>query len=62
MLRTDDDEVQPVPNLNVIAMRIDEQKRKWKLRFDKHHQKPAVYKKNDLVVVEYVAPATGESR
>lgn len=53
---------QQLPNHAEIAERIDAEKKKWKERFDRKHKSPKLYEANDLVVIENVAPATGDSR
>lgn len=44
------------------VININKERQKWKQRFDSHHKKPTIYAVNDLVVIENVIPATGESR
>lgn len=46
---------------NAIA-RTKIEREKWKIRFDTHHHTPTKYEVNDLVVIENIAPSTGESR
>lgn len=41
---------------------INDERAKWKLRFDKRHAKPSTYNDNDLVVIENEPSAVGESR
>lgn len=43
------------------AERIMNEKTRWKLRFDAKHKSPTTYEEGDLVVVENVPTATGES-
>lgn len=50
------------PNFDEISDRIENQRQKWKKRFDTKRRAPTVYKKNDLVVIENVPSATDESR
>lgn len=58
----DADEQHEVPSLDEIARIADAEKAKWKSRYDKRHRAPTQYAENDLVLVERVAPATGDSR
>lgn len=48
--------------LEDIAARADTEKAKWKIRFDSTHRQPRIYSEGDLVLVENIAPATGDSR
>lgn len=48
--------------LEDIAARADTEKAKWKIRFDSAHRQPRTYSEGDLVLVENIAPATGDSR
>lgn len=48
--------------LSEVARIADEEKQKWKARYDKRHSSPTKYAENDLVLVENQPPATGESR
>lgn len=43
------------------AININAQKAKWKVRYDSRHTKPTEYKQGDLVVIDCVPQATGES-
>lgn len=63
-LHETDEEVDEIelPKYEEIAQAIDKEKIKWKARFDKRHNKPTQYTENDMVLVENVAPSTGESR
>lgn len=56
------DEHPDLPKLDDIARAADEAKAKWKTRFDNKHRSPTKYDESDLVLVEHIAPATGESR
>lgn len=43
------------------AANINAQREKWKLRYDTRHVKPTQYKEGDLVVIDCVPQATGQS-
>lgn len=59
----DDMEVdEEATGLQDIAARADAEKAKWKARFDAKHRVPTQYREGDLVLIENVAPATGDSR
>lgn len=50
------------PTFDEIVKRVDTEKAKWKARFDASHRAPKKYEQGDLVLIENIAPATGESR
>lgn len=50
------------PTLDEIARAADDEKQRWKVRYDKRHRTPTKYDENDLVLIENLPPATGESR
>lgn len=50
------------PSHEQIAAKIDEERIKWQRRFEQKHRTPKKYDVNDLVVIEHVPVATGESR
>lgn len=56
---TDDEDDIPLAE---IARRADAEKIKWKVRFDSKHRTPTKYDEGDMVLIENVAAATGESR
>lgn len=56
------DEPNETPTLEEIGRVADAEKAKWKERYDMKHRAPKRYAEHDLVLVENVAPATGESR
>lgn len=43
------------------AMNITKEREKWKERYDKRHKKPHQYNEGDLVVLDHVPSATGQS-
>ena len=63
-----DDEHEEEPTSTVLTRRgqalenINEQRAKWKKRFDEKHEEPKTYQVDDLVVLENEPPATGTSR
>lgn len=58
-----DDERPPIATLDEIAAAVDDfEKEKWKRRYDARHRAPKQYAVDDLVLVEHVAPVTGQSR
>lgn len=65
VLQEDDDDMEVAENdatLADIGLRADAEKAKWKKRFDANHRTPKVYAEGDMVLLEHLAPATGESR
>lgn len=58
----EDDEHHPLPPLEDVARAMDLAKLKWKQRFDRRHKSPTKYEEQDLVLVEHIPPATGQSR
>lgn len=47
---------------NQAAINIENERAKWKKRFDQRHQQPKVYAEQDLVVIENEPASTGDSR
>lgn len=56
------DVLDDLPSLEEVAKRADEAKSKWKIRFDNRHSTPTEYHEDDLVLIENIPGATGESR
>lgn len=40
---------------------IDTERQKWKQRYDRAHQRPTVYNEGQLVVIDYIPSATGDT-
>lgn len=51
-----------VPSPNEIAAKIFEAKSAWKRRYDDQHRAPKHYSVGDIVLVEHIPAATGDSR
>ncbi|XP_017488672.1 PREDICTED: uncharacterized protein LOC108376920 [Rhagoletis zephyria] len=59
----DTDVNQPITEKRNLALTsMQEQRNKWKERFDRKHKEPTTYSVDDLVVVQHEPSATGESR
>lgn len=56
------DNTEPSPSLDEVAKTVDAVKAKWQQRFNAKHRTPRTYSVDDLVLIENVAPSTGESR
>lgn len=65
VLQEEGDEMEVEDNdstLEEIATRADAEKMKWKQRYDSRHRTPKIYAEKDMVLIENVAPSTGDSR